>query len=177
MDGFRYHRDRLVWRCIKDDWKGRARYNENSFKMYRDHICLAPNPDEIEKAVFHYEIRKKAEQTHDPPRLIIQGARLKSSQDAAITIPQYSASIRVVQRARRDKNIPPAPQTFTDLIIPHDLQHTVTNQKFLLYNNNDHRRRLLIFASKEQLYFLNSCENWHCDGTFAVSVYGRLLIY
>ena len=177
LDGFRYRRDRLVWRCIKDGCKGRARYNENSFKMYRDHICQAPNPDEIEKAVFHYEIRKKAEQTHDPPRLIIQEVRLKLSQDVAITIPLYSVSIRVVQRARRDENIPPAPKTFADLIIPHDLQNTVTNQNFLLYDNNAHRRRLLIFASKEQLDFLNSCENWHCDGTFAVSVYGKLLIY
>ena len=87
-----------------------------------------------------------------------------------MTIPQYSPSIRVVQRARRDKNIPPAPKTFADLIIPHHLQNTVTNQKFLLDN---HRQRLFIFASKDQLEFLNS---WHCDGTFAVSVYGKLLI-
>ena len=107
--------------------------------MYRDHICQAPNPDEIEKAVFHYEIRKKAEQTDDVPRLIIQEAQLKLSEDAAIIIPLYSASIRVVQRARRNKNIPPAPKTFVDLIIPHDLQNTVTTQKFLLYDNNDHR--------------------------------------
>ena len=139
LDSFRYRRGRLVWRCIKDGCKGHARYNENSFKMYRDHICQAPNPDEIEKAVFHYEIRKKAEQTHDPPRLIIQEARLKLSQDDVITIPQCPASIRVDQRARRDKNISPAPKTFADLIIPHDLQNTVTNKKFLLYDNNDHR--------------------------------------
>ena len=118
----------------------------------------------------------KFERKHDPPRLIIQEARLKLSQDAAITIPQYSASIRVVQRARRDKNISPAPKTFADLIIPHDLQNTVTNQKFLLYDNNDHRRRLLILASKEQLDFLNSCQSWHCDGTFVVSIHGKLLI-
>ena len=56
LDSFRYRRDRFVWRCIKDGCKGRARYNENSFKMYRNHICQAPNPDEIEKAIFHYEI-------------------------------------------------------------------------------------------------------------------------
>ena len=116
LDGFRYRRDRLVWRCIKEGCKDRARYHENSFKMYRDHICQAPNTDEIEKAVFHYEIRKKAEQSHHPPRLRIEEARLKLSEDAAMTIPQYSPSIRVVQCARRDKNIPPAPKTFADLI-------------------------------------------------------------
>ncbi|CAF4908831.1 unnamed protein product, partial [Rotaria magnacalcarata] len=65
LDGFRYRRDRLVWRCIKDRCKGRAPYDENTFKMYWDHICQVPNPDEIEKAVYNYEVRKKAEQSHD----------------------------------------------------------------------------------------------------------------
>ncbi|CAF2150458.1 unnamed protein product [Rotaria magnacalcarata] len=169
LDGFRYRRDRLVWRCVKHDCKGRVRYDDNTYKMYRDHICQALNTDEIEKAVFNYEVRKKAEQSHDPPRIIIQEARLKLSSDAAITIPQYSASARVVQRIRRDKNIPTEPKTFADIIIPHNFQNTVTNQTFVLYDNNDHHRRLLIFASKEQLDFLNSCESCHCDGTFAVA--------
>ncbi|CAF2066603.1 unnamed protein product [Rotaria magnacalcarata] len=169
LDGFRYRRDRLVWRCIKDRCKGRARYDENTFKMYWDHICQVPNPDEIEKAVYNYEVRKKAEQSHDLPRLIIQETRLKLSSDAAITIRQYSASTRVVQRIRRDKNIPTEPKTFADVIISNNFQNTVANQNFLLYDNNDHRRRLLIFASKEQLDFLNCCESWHCDGTCAVA--------
>ncbi|CAF1060587.1 unnamed protein product, partial [Rotaria magnacalcarata] len=169
LDGFRYRRDRLVWCCIKDRCKGRARYDENTFKMYWDHICQVPNPDEIEKAVYNYEVRKKAEQSHDLPRLIIQETRLKLSSDAAITIRQYSASTRVVQRIRRDKNIPTEPKTFADVIISNNFQNTVANQNFLLYDNNDHRRRLLIFASKEQLDFLNCCESWHCDGTCAVA--------
>ena len=57
-----------------------------------------------------------------------------------------------------------------DIIIPPNLQSTVTNQKFLLYNSNDHHRRLLIFASKEQLDFLNKCESRHCARTFAVGI-------
>ncbi|CAF1201064.1 unnamed protein product [Rotaria sordida] len=137
------------------------------FKMYQDHICQAPDPNEIEKALFNYEIKKKAEQCHDLPRLIVHEARLKLSSDAAITIPQCTAFQRRIQRIRQDEDIPTQPKTFADIVIPLNFQNTVTNQKFVLYDNNDHNRRLLIFASKEQLDFLNECESWHCDGTFA----------
>ncbi|CAF1607524.1 unnamed protein product, partial [Adineta ricciae] len=169
LDGFRYRRDRTVWRCVKDKCKGRARPDGNSFEAYQDHTCQAPDPDEIEKALYNHEIRKKAAECHDTPRLIIHEARLKLSSDAAITSPQYNASQRVIQRIRRDDNIPSEPKTFADIVIPLNFQNTVTNQKFLLYDNNDVNRRLLIFASKEQLDFLNQCESWHCDGTFAVA--------
>ena len=158
LDGFRYRRNRLVWRCVKNGCKGRARYGDNNFKMYQEHICQAANPDEMEKTVFNYEIRNKAKQSHDPPRSIIQEARLTLSSDAAIIVPQYAASMRVIQLIRQDKNIPTEPKTFADLIIPLNFQNTITNQKFLLYDNNNYRRSLLIFASKEQLDFLNSCD-------------------
>ena len=58
LDGFRYRRDRLVWRCVKDNSKGRARYDGVVYEPYRDHTCQAPDPDEIEKSVYNYEIRK-----------------------------------------------------------------------------------------------------------------------
>ena len=169
LDGFRYRRDKAVWRCVKDKCKGRARSDGNSFKMYQDHICQAPDPDEVEKASYNYEIRKKAAECHDTPRLIIHEARLKLSSDAAITSPQYNALQRVIQRIRGDDNIPSEAKTFADIVIPLNFQNTITNQKFLLYDNNDVNRRLLIFASKEQLDFLNQCESWYCDSTFAVS--------
>ncbi|CAF3026468.1 unnamed protein product [Rotaria sp. Silwood2] len=169
LDGSRYRRDRLVWRCIKKNCKARARYDGNIYQNYQDHICQAPDPNEIEKAVYDHEIRKKAEQSHDPPRLIIQDARLQLSSDAAAIIPQYIASQRTIQRIRKDKDIPTEPKTFADIVIPSKFQCTSANQQFLLYDNNDHHNRLLIFASKEQLDILNGCESWHCDGTFAVA--------
>jgi hypothetical protein len=145
LDGFRYHRDRLVWRCVKNKRKGRALYDEIMFKMYQDHICQAPDPNEIEKALFNYEIKKKAEQCHDPPKLIIHKARLKLSSDAAITVPQCTALQRAIQCIQQDEDIPTELKTFPDIVIPPNLQNTVNNQKFILYDNNDHHRRLLIY--------------------------------
>jgi hypothetical protein len=50
LDGSRYHRDKLVWRCVKDKCKGRARYDGLLYEMYQNHVCQAPDSDEIEKA-------------------------------------------------------------------------------------------------------------------------------
>ncbi|CAF1153140.1 unnamed protein product [Rotaria sordida] len=154
LDGYRYRR---------------ARYDDGIYTTYQDHICRAPDPDEIEKALYNYEIKKNAQQCHDPPRLIIQNARLKISLDAAINIPQYTASQRSIQRVRRDKDVQTEPKTFADIIIPSNYQVNALNEQFLLYDNNDNQRRILIFATKQHLDFLNECESWHCDGTFAVA--------
>jgi hypothetical protein len=66
-DGFCYRRDRLVWRCVNDNCKGRARFDGVNYEMYKDHMCRALNPNEIEKALYTYEIRKKAEKSNDQP--------------------------------------------------------------------------------------------------------------
>lgn len=170
FDGYRYRRDKLAWRCVKSKCKGRARHDGSIYCVYQQHGCQAPDPNEIEKALFEYEIRSKAENCHDPPRLIIQNARLKLSSDAAAVVSQYTASQRIIQRIRKDKDIPIEPKTFAEIIIPPKFQCTVNGERFLLHDNNDHSKRMLIFASKEQLDLLSSCTSWHCDGTFAVSI-------
>ncbi|CAF4752801.1 unnamed protein product [Rotaria sp. Silwood2] len=48
LDGFRYRRDRLVWRRVKANCKGRARHDGNIYQMYQDHICQARDPNDIE---------------------------------------------------------------------------------------------------------------------------------
>ena len=72
---------------MKDNCKGRVRYDGTTYEMYQDHICQASNPNEIEKSLFTYETRQKAELCHDPPGLTIYEARIKLSLEAAITVP------------------------------------------------------------------------------------------
>ena len=40
LDGYRYRRDRLVWRCVKANCKSRARYDGIKYKMYQDRIYV-----------------------------------------------------------------------------------------------------------------------------------------
>ncbi|CAF3293474.1 unnamed protein product, partial [Rotaria sp. Silwood2] len=95
----------------------------------------------------------KVEQCHDPRRLITYEARLKLSSDTAITIPQCTALQHRIERVRQDEDIPAEPKTFADISIPLNFQNIVTNQKFVLYDNNDHNRRLLIFAKTYEELF------------------------
>ena len=60
--------------------------------------------------------------------------------------------------------------TFAVILIALEYLVTTSNQQFLLYDNNDHDNRILIFANKEQLDFLSECDTWHCDVTFAVCI-------
>ena len=124
----------------------------------------------IQKSVYSYEIRRKAENSHDKPRLIKQEARVKLSSEAAAIIPQCTSSQCLIQRVRKGKTIPKEPATFTDILIFLKYQVTTSNQQFPLYDNNDYDNRLLIFASKEQLDLFNGWEISHYNGTFAVRI-------
>lgn len=94
---------------------------------------------------------------------------MKLSSEAAAVVPQYTACQRTIQRLRKDKDVPTEPTTFADIVIPPKFQQAVSGEQFLLYDNNDHEKRILIFASKEHLQLLNDSTSWHCDGTFKVS--------
>ena len=92
LESYRYRRDRLIWRCIKDNCKDRACHDGTSYEMYQSHACQAPNPEEIEKSVRSYEIRRKAENPHNKSRLITQEVRVKLSSEVAAIIQQYTSS-------------------------------------------------------------------------------------
>ena len=127
-DDYCYHQGRLTWCCIKDNCKGCARHNETTYEMYHSHACWASSPGEIEKAVYNYAITRKAENSHNKPRLIIQEARVKLSSDAVAIIPQYTLSQRSIQCIRKDKNISKQPIIFVDIMIPLELWISVSNQ-------------------------------------------------
>ena len=132
LEDYWYRRDRLTWRCVKDNCKCRAHHNGAAYEMYQSHACQAPNPEEIEKSVGSYEIRRKAEYSHDQPRLIIQEARVKFSTEAAAITPQYTSSQRSIQRIRKGTNMPKEPIAFADISISLEYQVTTSNQQFLL---------------------------------------------
>ena len=102
----------------------------------------------IEKSVYSYEIRRKAENSHGKPRLIILEARIKLSSEATVIIPQYTLSQRSIQHIREGNNMPKEFTIFADILIPIEYQVTTSNQQFLLYDKSDHDNRLSIFAIK-----------------------------
>ncbi|CAF4468473.1 unnamed protein product [Didymodactylos carnosus] len=169
LEGYRYRRDHVNWRCVKDYCTGRVLHNGVRYEMYRGHMCEAPNPEEVQRAIFNEEIRDKAPSTHNTPRQIIQDARLKINIESSSILPQFLSLQRTVQRHRRDAFIPiTKPKVFNEIVIPPQLQVTIDDQKFLIYDNGDPERRILIFASPSQLKRLAESDVWFADGTFKV---------
>ncbi len=46
---------------------------------------------------------------------------------------------------------------------------TVKGDLFLLHDNNADVNRVVIFCTKENLAFLNHCDDWYMDGTFDIT--------
>ncbi|CAF4370280.1 unnamed protein product, partial [Didymodactylos carnosus] len=84
LEGYRYRRDHVDWRCVKDYCTGRVLYNGVRYEMFRGRMCDAPNPEEVQRAIFNEEIRDKARSTHNTPRQVIQDARLKINIEIAL---------------------------------------------------------------------------------------------
>jgi hypothetical protein len=70
---------------------------------------------------------------------------------------------------KKKNDIPlPRPQTYAEIVIPDKLQITNAGARFLLYENQDPNRRLIILSSDDDLDRLSNSEHWHSDGTFKV---------
>ena len=105
----------------------------------------------------------------DPPRRIIHEALLNVDKNDAATVTTYHSSQRTIQRKRKRNDIvlPPS-RAYAEMVIPHELQITNVGVRFLLYDNQDPNRRLIILSSDDDLDRLSDSEHWHSDGTFKV---------
>ncbi|CAF4453849.1 unnamed protein product, partial [Didymodactylos carnosus] len=166
-DGYRYRRDKSRWRCVNAHCIGRAGVTQLGFYQLASSHTHAPNPEDVAKARYNHEIRQRTKQSHDPPRTIISDARMNVSAEAAASIPQYTTTQRAIERIRKENDVArPTPTTFADIVLPDELKVNSRGQKFLLYDNQDVDRRVLIFASEYALDRLDQSSSWHVDGTF-----------
>ncbi|CAM4846255.1 unnamed protein product, partial [Rotaria magnacalcarata] len=169
LDGYRYRRANkclVVWRCCKNNCAGRVRFDGAEYIKVTEHFH-APNPEEIISMEFKSNITSGATTSHDPPRRIIHQALLNVNKNNGSAVPNYSSNQRTIERRRKKQDIPiPTPITFTDINIPDELRTTNNGDRFLLYDNGDSSRRIIILSPDEDLDRLSNSEHWHCDGTF-----------
>ena len=133
--------------------------------IQRQHVHT-PNPEENISAEFKSKICANATVSHDPPCRIIHEALLNVDKDDGAAVPTYHSSQRTIERKRKQKqnDIPlPRPQAFNEIVIPDELQITNSGTRFLLYDNKDPNRRLIILSSDDDLDCLSNSEHWHCD--------------
>jgi hypothetical protein len=171
LEGYSYRRannSQNIWRCSRNNCAGRVKSDGSEYITITEHVHT-PNPDENISTEFKSQICTKAAICHDPPRRIIHEALLNIDQADGAAVPTYYSSQRTIERKRKKNDIPlPRPQTFSEILIPDELQITNSGARFLLYDNHHPNRRLIILSSDDDLDRLSNSDHWHCDGTFKV---------
>ncbi|CAB4384445.1 unnamed protein product [Rhizophagus irregularis] len=105
------------------------------------------------------------EDQHHLPVQIIQSVLAGSSQEIGSHLPSRDALRQAVKRVRR-ANLPAEPQSFANLIIPDNLQKTLSNSEFLIRDLNIGDEKVLIFTTFNNVNYLFQSYFWIMDGTF-----------
>jgi hypothetical protein len=165
--GKRGANDRIFWRCIIKDCKGRLATDEDNSnpEIRTGHDNHPPNPDLVEVREVKTACRNRAAAEFTPLRTVYdqETAVLANNPRAGALMPVFR-SVSTTMLRERHATFPPLPKRRTDIVIPQELQVTNTGQQFVLHCavNND----FIIFATDNNLRQLCSAPLVTMDGTF-----------
>ena len=175
FNGFIYRFDKRLsggresWKCPRKDCKGRIHLDGDMHEVNEHNHVV--NPAIVEAKIAVTEIRQRASNSRDPPRLLVQQAQATLSNEAVAEMPQYTTLQRSIQRKRKANGDPIAnPRAIEDIVIPDVLRQTLRGGHFLLHDSgaND-PDRFFIFETERNLDMLADNNNWFADGTFKVA--------
>lgn len=168
LEGFRYRKARsnadgsTSWRCVEVSCSGRLKVACGDAKLITEHSHPAdPSKNEAAKSVA--EMRRRAVETMEKPRQIIQHTTSGISLEAGLQLPSYKASQRAIERKRKKMQHPyPNPATVADIVIPETLNGTIrNNSNFVLWDSGvDDVNRLFMFGTEENLGILERHRSW-----------------
>ncbi|CAF4367555.1 unnamed protein product [Rotaria sp. Silwood2] len=148
LSGYRYHRtnkSQNIWRCCRNDFAG---------PVQTISVELKSNLNSDTKA------------SQDPPRCI-HPALLKINKKDSSAISNYPPSQRTIEQKREKQYLPSLrPKSFSDILIPNELNVTNGGGRFLLHDNDDVGHGKIVLSSDDDLDCLLNSENWHCAETF-----------
>lgn len=118
------------------------------------------------------DIRKSAAISTDSTKRVVSNGVVKiKSQVSKAALPTVRQMKRTVQRVKakcvtEGRKIP---QTLAELKIDGVFAQTSNGDNFVLFDNEDEQKRIVIFATKANLKFLLGCVDWYMDGTFSMT--------
>lgn len=139
---------------------------DNQFKITKEHIHIG-NAVVVGKAVAMQTMKRKAEESLDRGRNVIAKLNENLPVSVAAALPKTKSLSQAIRRRRTNKNIPTAPTSLMDLIIPDDLQN-IGDVRFLLYDSGPGEGRILIFSTDRNLQLLKRADVLSMDGTFDI---------
>lgn len=113
------------------------------------------------------EMKAIAGNSNVPCGAILREVSQHLPEHVASSMPDIPNLRRMIQRKKQANNpTRVSPQTFSDLKIPGELCLTVSKEPFLMYDNGNAQKRILIFSTPRNLHRLENSDVWMMDGTF-----------
>lgn len=174
VDGYtfclhRETRETFIWRCT--DYHIRrcsARCRTTSKEVLGDILKKtshnhAPDAAKLGAKRVVESIKVNARTTQQSTKTIIVNACSGVSTPVSAQLPSMKLISRTVQRTRVRADVPPPnPTSVAQMVVPDEYKNTERGQPFLRYNDNN----FLIFATRQNLYFLKDYVEWFSDVTF-----------
>ncbi|XP_078534929.1 uncharacterized protein LOC144821591 isoform X1 [Lissotriton helveticus] len=184
-DGYLYCKDRMTeprrhWRCVQyfsSHCTGRAVTLEDTVIRTTEHNHSA-SAMEIEVRENVQQIKRLAHTSDEPCGAILREVTQNIPIHVAGSMPSVLNLRRMVQRQKLANNPHSVtPQTYEDINIPPHLTVTFSNEPFLLHDNKNPQKRILIFSTTHNLATLENSPIWMMDGTFKSTPHPFTQIY
>ena len=172
-NNFMYTKDKGYWRyrdrsCPGRLQKGTTEEEEVTVTVEHNHPA---SKAEVLAQTAKISFKKRSRECMETSRQLFQNITKNLPIQAAVRLPNYRSVQRGVERERRRNAIPlPRPESLEDIQTEKFLQDSIRGDQFLLHDTgSDDINRLIVFATKENLHYMNRSETWLGDGTFKVS--------
>ncbi|XP_078518886.1 uncharacterized protein LOC144784070 [Lissotriton helveticus] len=183
--GYIYCKDRLSnprihWRCVQyhtTRCSGRAVTVNDIIVRTTDHNHSA-SAMEVDIRETVNEMKAIASTSNESTGSILRQVAQHVPTHVASNIPTIHNLRRIIQRQKQASNTQVnTPHTFSDINIPHELTISFANEPFLLHDNENPLKRILIFSTPRNLVKLETSEIWMMDGTFKSTPHPFTQIY
>ncbi|XP_078539542.1 uncharacterized protein LOC144824292 [Lissotriton helveticus] len=183
--GYIYCRERISltrnhWRCVNyfsTRCSGRAVTVDDIIVRTTDHNHSA-SATEVDVRETVNEMKVMASTSNDSTGTILREVAQHVPTHIASNMPTIHNLRRIIQRQKQASNTQTnTPHTFSDIVIPHELTISFSDESFLLHDNENPQKRILIFSTPRNLVKLESSEIWMMDGTFKSTPHPFTQIY
>lgn len=146
----------------------------NDFVVKTSVHSHAPDATEVEVKNILAEMREEARcSTHRTREIVANSCGKAHGSAVQMALPKISAMSRTIRRVRNKQNVAPVtPHTVAELVLSGAYRTTSKGENFVLYDSgatgDNNNRRIIIFATQENVEFLQQCPEWFMDGTFSI---------
>ncbi|XP_078536767.1 uncharacterized protein LOC144822773 [Lissotriton helveticus] len=159
------------WKCCKyysNKCYGRATTKEATVLYTREHNH-PPNVTEIEVRTALENIKEASTGSQKQTNVILKEAIPKIPKTATTQMPNILSLKRTIARTKKaTTSTTPSPRTYQDINLTANQIITLNKQPFIVYDNENNDKRLIIFGTSMNLVKLQQSQYWMMDGTFNI---------